>query len=63
MPAFDPEDLPVRPARPAPRPLDPMSVDELEAYIRELEAEIARVRQAIAAKHGHRSAAESVFRR
>lgn len=63
MPALDPEDIAPRPARPAPRLLDPLSVDELEAYIGELEAEIARVRQAIAAKRGHRSAAESVFRR
>ncbi|BBK39460.1 hypothetical protein STAQ_45380 [Allostella sp. ATCC 35155] len=63
MPALDPEDIAPRPARPAPRLLDPLSVDELEAYIGELEAEIARVRQAIEAKRGHRSAAESVFRR
>lgn len=63
MPAFDPEDQAPRPAKPAPRLLDPMSVDELEAYIGEMEAEIARVRRAIEAKRGHRSAAESFFRR
>jgi|JI10StandDraft_1071094.scaffolds.fasta_scaffold76136_2 uncharacterized small protein (DUF1192 family) len=63
MPAIDPEDLAPRPAKPALRLLDPMSVDELEAYIGEMEAEIARVRAAIAAKRGHRSAAESFFRR
>ncbi|BBK40091.1 hypothetical protein STVA_01110 [Allostella vacuolata] len=63
MPAIDPEDLAPRPAKPAPRLLDPMSVDELEAYIAEMEAEIARVRAAIEAKRGHRNAAEAFFRR
>ena len=63
MPAIDPEELAPRPAKPGPRLLDPMSIEELEGYIREMEAEIARVRAAIAAKRGHRSAAESFFRR
>jgi uncharacterized small protein (DUF1192 family) len=53
------------PTRPAPRlgkpVLDPLGVDELREYIAELQAEIARVEQAIARKHDHRSAAENVF--
>ena len=53
------------PTRPLPRltkpVLDPMGVTELRDYIAELHAEISRVEQAIAQKHDHRSAAESVF--
>ena len=53
------------PTKPAPRPtkpvLDPMGVAELRDYIAELQAEITRAEQAIARKHDHRSAAESVF--
>ena len=42
-------------------PLDPLSVAELEDYIRRLEAEIVRARTAIAAKQGTRSNAEALF--
>ncbi|BBK34376.1 uncharacterized small protein (DUF1192 family) [Stella humosa] len=63
MSAIDPEDLMPRPAKPAPRLLDPMSVEELESYIAEMEVEIARVRAAIEAKRGHRGVAEALFRR
>jgi uncharacterized small protein (DUF1192 family) len=45
------------------RNLEPMSVEDLNAYIGELEAEIERVRNAIAAKKSVRSGAESLFRR
>ncbi len=56
------DDEPTRPVPRLSRPvLDPLGVDELRAYIAELQAEIARVEQAIARKHDHRSAAESVF--
>jgi uncharacterized small protein (DUF1192 family) len=44
-------------------PLDDFSVAALEAYIADLEAEIARARAAITGKQGARAAAESVFRR
>jgi uncharacterized small protein (DUF1192 family) len=51
--------------RPTPRlskpVLDSLGVNELREYIAELQAEIARVDQAIARKHDHRKAAESVF--
>ena len=47
------EDLP-RPTKKLllPPPLDLLGVDELNAYIADLEAEILRVKQAIAAKAG-----------
>lgn len=63
MPAIDPEELAPRSAKPGPRLLDPMSIEELEGYIREMEAEIARVRAAIDAKKNQRGAAEALFRR
>ena len=49
-------------APPAGRPdLELMSIEELGEYIAGLEAEIARVRAAIAAKQDHRSGAEALF--
>ena len=55
----------------APRPkaklvtpaLDPLGVVELQSYIDELRNEIVRAEDAITKKLGHRSAADSVFRR
>ncbi|HEY0918380.1 DUF1192 domain-containing protein [Devosia sp.] len=44
-------------------PIDAMSVEELEARIGLLEGEIARLRQAIAARHQTRAAADSLFKR
>ncbi len=56
------DDEPTRPAPRLSKPLlDPLGVAELREYIAELQGEIARVEQAIARKHDHRSAAESVF--
>ena len=43
--------------------LTTLSIAELEDYIATLEAEIARIREAIAGKRGHRGAAEALFRR
>lgn len=60
---MDPEDLEPRKKPVSLKNLDPMSVEELEAYIGELESEIARTRGAIAAKKSVRSGAESLFRR
>jgi len=40
-----------------------MGIEELETYIAELEAEIARVRIEISAKLGQRRGAESLFKR
>lgn len=44
-------------------PLDSLSVEELDAYIGELRAEIARVEADIGRKQSHRSAADAFFRR
>jgi len=43
--------------------LDVMSVEALGDYIAELEAEIARARDAIAGKEAARAGAESVFKK
>jgi uncharacterized small protein (DUF1192 family) len=52
--------------RPKPKlvtpPLDRLGVEELEAYIGELRAEIARAEGEIARKRSHRSAADSFFK-
>ena len=57
------EDLP-RPTKKLllPPPLDLLGVQELNAYIADLEAEILRVRQAIVAKEAHRDAAAAFFK-
>jgi uncharacterized small protein (DUF1192 family) len=57
------EDLP-RPTKKflLPPPLDLLGVDELNAYIADLEAEILRVKQAIATKEAHRDAAAAFFK-
>ena len=60
---MDPEDLEPRKTAPAPKNLEPLSVQELEAYIGELEAEIRRARQAIDGKRSVRAGAESLFRK
>ena len=46
-----------------PRDLSLMGIAELEAYIAELENEIARVRAEITAKLGQRRGAEALFKR
>ncbi len=60
---MDSDDLEPRVKKADKRNLEPMSVAELEVYIEELEAEIARVRTAIGAKKNVRSGAESLFRK
>ncbi len=60
---MDLEDLEPR-HRPAPKKnLEIMSIEALAEYIAVLEAEIARVRDAIEAKQAARAGAESVFKR
>ncbi len=49
--------------KPQPKDLSLMGVAELEAYIAELEKEIARVRVEITAKLGQRRGAEALFKR
>ncbi len=44
------------------RNLDDLSIEDLEEYIAELEAEISRVRQDIAKKNRHREGVEGLFK-
>ena len=60
---MDLEDLEPRHRPPVKKNLDVMSVEALGEYIAALEAEIERVRAAIAAKNAARAGAESVFKR
>jgi uncharacterized small protein (DUF1192 family) len=60
--AEEPDDLPRRPTT-KPPDLSTWSVEEVEAYIARLEAEIARSRAAIEAKQSIRGAAESLFKK
>ncbi len=60
---MDEEDLEPQRAKPKPRNLDPMSLEQLNEYIAEMEAEIERVRAEIAGKSAHLNAAESLFRK
>jgi uncharacterized small protein (DUF1192 family) len=60
---MDEEDLLPRQKKPAKKDLAPLSVAELEAYIGELEEEIARTRTEIAAKRKQRTGADSLFKR
>ena len=60
----DDEDLPVRrPRRLEKLVLDTLGIEELRDYIGELKEEIVRVEADIARKQGHRSAADSFFRK
>jgi uncharacterized small protein (DUF1192 family) len=60
---MDDEDLaPIRRAPPR-KNLEPLAITELEAYIVELEDEIARTRADIAAKKARRGGAEALFKR
>jgi uncharacterized small protein (DUF1192 family) len=63
MPAPRDDDEPPIRRPPEPRDLSRLSVEELEARIRELEAEIARTREALRQKRSVRDAAEAAFRR
>lgn len=60
---MDIDDLEPRVKKPAPKNLDEMSIEALEAYIAGLEAEIARARTVIAAKLSSRQGAERFFKK
>lgn len=60
---MDEEDLAPQRKRPAKKDLTPMAITELEAYIGDLEDEIARARGEIAAKRKQRGGAEALFKR
>jgi uncharacterized small protein (DUF1192 family) len=59
---MDLDDLEPRKQKPKPRDLEAMGVDELEAYLAELEQEADRAREKIAAKKAYLSGAESLFK-
>jgi uncharacterized small protein (DUF1192 family) len=61
--AIDLEELEPRRKGPQPRNLEPMGVEELQAYVAELQAEIRRVEVEIEVKKKRRSGAESIFKR
>ena len=60
---MDEEELEPRRRPRQPKDLTLMGIEELETYIAELEAEIARVRLDITAKLGQRRGAEALFKR
>jgi uncharacterized small protein (DUF1192 family) len=60
---MDEQDLEPRKRKPDLKNLEVLSIEALEEYIGELEAEIERVRKEIARKNAARSDAESIFRK
>ncbi len=60
---MDGDDLKPQKQKPAPKNLEEMSIEALEEYIAELEAEIARIREAIAGKQDARAGAEQFFKK
>jgi uncharacterized small protein (DUF1192 family) len=60
---MDDSDLEPRLKPAQPKDLTLMGIEELETYIAELEAEIARVRTEITGKLGQRRGAEALFKR
>jgi uncharacterized small protein (DUF1192 family) len=60
---MDEEELEPRRKRAQPKDLTLLGIEELESYIADLEAEIARVRTEIASKLGQRRGAEALFKR
>jgi uncharacterized small protein (DUF1192 family) len=54
---------PVKRRRLEPLLLDSLGIEELQFYIQELKAEIARVEADIGRKNAHRSAADAFFKR
>nr|WP_298687490.1 DUF1192 domain-containing protein [uncultured Dongia sp.] len=59
---MDTDDLDPITKKPKLRNLDPLGVEDLQAYIAQLREEIARVEADIAKKKKHLSAAESLFK-
>ena len=60
---MDEEDLAPRKGPAKLRDLDPLSIEDLEEYIAELEAEIRRAREDIEKKERHRAGVEGLFKR
>ena len=60
---MDEEEIEPRRKPRQPKDLTLMGIEELETYIAELEAEIARVQIEITGKRGQRRGAEALFKR
>ena len=60
---MDLEDLEPRKQIKKPRPLDDMSIDELNEYVVNMKTEIARVEAAIKAKQTHMAAMDALFKK
>ncbi len=60
---MDLEDLDPRKKPSKPKDLTPYSVEELNEYIAQLEAEIEHAHAAIAAKQAHRAGADALFKK
>lgn len=56
------DDLDPKTSKPARKNLEPMSIDELKAYIADLEAEIVRTQAEIEKKQAHQNAAAAFFK-
>ena len=59
---MDVDDLEPQKQKPAPKNIEVMSIAALKEYIGELEAEITRVREAIAGKEKARNGADRFFK-
>lgn len=59
---MDIEELEPKKQKPQPRNLDVLSIEELNNYIAEMQAEIKRVEEKIAAKKAHINAASGLFK-
>ena len=59
---MDTDDLEPRKQKPKPKDLEGMSIEALNDYVAELQAEIERARLMIAGKQSARSAADTVFK-
>jgi len=59
---MDPEDLEPRKQPAKPKDLDVLGIEELDAYLAELEAEAARVRDKIAQKRDYLAGLDGLFK-
>lgn len=59
---MDIEELEPKKQKPQPRNLDVLSIEELNDYIAEMQVEIKRVEEKIAAKKAHINAAAGLFK-
>ena len=59
---MDVDELEPQKKKPVLRNLDPLSIEELQAYILEMKEEISLVEAKIAAKQAHLSAAATLFK-